>query len=107
MSYNRKWRETRMLILKRDDFTCAYCGQGASTVDHIVPLDHGGTDHETNLTAACANCNFSKKNKSAKEFIEKKYAKRFFDTPRHPQTPSMSLSPRNLGVFRQPENEEN
>ncbi|MDP9328026.1 MAG: HNH endonuclease [Actinomycetota bacterium] len=41
---------------------CAYCGSPATagnplTIDHIVPLVHGGTNRRENLTVACRRCN--------------------------------------------------
>ncbi len=39
---------------------CAYCGQPAGTVDHIIPTSAGGPDVTFNLTAACASCNSRK-----------------------------------------------
>ena len=77
MSYSTKYRELRKAILKRDDNTCAYCGQEATTVDHIIPISKGGVDHETNLVAACTTCNYGKKDRDAKQFAEKKYADRY------------------------------
>ena len=77
MSYSTKYKQLRKAILKRDDYTCAYCGQEATTVDHIIPISKGGVDHESNLTSACATCNYGKKDRDAKTFSEKKYAERF------------------------------
>jgi hypothetical protein len=61
----RKWRKLRELILKRDRFTCGYCGAPATTVDHIVSraeCKQRGiyADHPVNLIAACSDCNTSK-----------------------------------------------
>jgi 5-methylcytosine-specific restriction endonuclease McrA len=55
----RKWRETRLRILRRDAYRCHYCGQAANTVDHVIPKAKGGTDDPSNLVAACARCNYS------------------------------------------------
>ena len=71
MSYSTKYRELRKAILKRDDYTCSYCGQEATTVDHIIPISKGGVDHESNLTSACTTCNYGKKDRDAKQFAEK------------------------------------
>ena len=62
----RAWRELRLKILARDANTCAYCGAEAKHVDHIIPVAHGGTDDEENLTAACARCNLAKKEKEGR-----------------------------------------
>ena len=54
----------RFMILKRDAFTCQYCGQYAPNVvlhvDHKVPLCEGGTNDEANLITSCAACNRGK-----------------------------------------------
>lgn len=40
---------------------CAICGQpGADTIDHIIPIAHGGTNTPTNLQPAHRWCNGSK-----------------------------------------------
>ena len=46
-------------ILRRDNFTCQYCGKRTSllTIDHIKPRHAGGPHSWTNLVAACQNCN--------------------------------------------------
>lgn len=44
-------------IYERDDETCQYCGNGASSLDHLIPKVHGGTDRQHNLVAACGTCN--------------------------------------------------
>jgi hypothetical protein len=36
---------------------CHYCGDPATTVDHIVPKSVGGPSRRWNLTAACRDCN--------------------------------------------------
>lgn len=54
----------RFAILKRDNFTCRYCGMSAPTVrlevDHVIPVARGGSDHEDNLVTACYSCNRGK-----------------------------------------------
>lgn len=39
---------------------CAYCDRPATTVDHVLPLVRGGTNHEGNLAPCCRRCNGSK-----------------------------------------------
>lgn len=55
---------TRMEVLKRDRFTCSYCGHHPPDVllevDHIVPRAAGGSDDMANLITACADCNRGK-----------------------------------------------
>lgn len=55
----REWRKTRARILKASP-TCAYCGEPATEIDHLVPVAKGGTDHLDNLVSACRSCNRSK-----------------------------------------------
>ena len=58
-NYSLRWK-----ILKRDKFTCQYCGQHAPNVilhvDHRLPRAAGGSDHPDNLVTACAACNIGK-----------------------------------------------
>jgi len=58
-------KKMRFEILKRDKFTCQYCGRtpqdGAKLViDHIIPHSKGGKTILTNLTVSCADCNGGK-----------------------------------------------
>ncbi len=39
---------------------CAYCGQGATTADHLLPRATGGGDFGENLVPACRGCNSAK-----------------------------------------------
>jgi 5-methylcytosine-specific restriction endonuclease McrA len=54
------WRAKRERILIRDAFTCADCGRvtsgQAAHVDHIIPLEDGGTDADANLQTMCSSC---------------------------------------------------
>lgn len=57
-------RRLRFEILRRDNYTCRYCGASTPdvvlTVDHVVPIALGGDDDPRNLVAACADCNAGK-----------------------------------------------
>ena len=47
---------------------CLYCGNPATSVDHIVPLSRGG-DHELhNLRMICLRCNYAKRELTHDEF---------------------------------------
>lgn len=54
----------RYEVLRRDGFTCQYCGAKAPDVelqiDHVVPVSLGGDDHPSNLVASCVDCNIGK-----------------------------------------------
>jgi len=49
-------------ILRRDHFTCQYCGQNKKllTLDHVVPRRLGGEHSWNNLVTACTTCNHRK-----------------------------------------------
>ena len=47
-------------VLKRDSWTCAFCGDHANTVDHVLPRSRGGTDSWLNTVASFATCNHTK-----------------------------------------------
>ena len=66
-----QWKKTRKRIIARDQGICAYCGvEGATTVDHVVPVARGGDDSESNLVCACVSCNTSKGKKMPLGFFE-------------------------------------
>lgn len=55
----------RKRVLRRDRGLCVLCqAQGRATqaeeVDHIVPLEQGGTDDEANLQSVCRPCHRTK-----------------------------------------------
>lgn len=61
-AYGGKWASIRRRILDRDQHLCqiglANCTTTATCVDHITPLAWGGELYEeSNLRAACRNCN--------------------------------------------------
>lgn len=48
-------------VYKRDKNVCRKCGSGSNlTIDHIVPLAHGGSNKITNLQVLCFTCNQTK-----------------------------------------------
>jgi len=60
----------RFEVLRRDNFTCTYCGQKAPDVmlevDHIMPWSIVKEHKKENLTTACKGCNIGKSNKIIK-----------------------------------------
>lgn len=79
----RKWRENnpekakemlrrqsakrlrlRFDILRRDNFTCQYCGRKAPDVvlhiDHVLAKANGGINNVNNYITACSDCNIGK-----------------------------------------------
>lgn len=55
---------TRFLVMKRDRFTCVYCGahppQVQIEVDHFHPASRGGPADAANLVTSCHDCNRGK-----------------------------------------------
>lgn len=63
----------RKAIIERDKWTCYICGQICTpknvTLDHVIPLFHGGSHTADNLRVACYTCNCSKGTKLPHEFL--------------------------------------
>lgn len=61
--------ELRFTVLRRDNYTCRYCGAKAPDVqlevDHVVPASDGGSSTVDNLVTACLACNRGKGIRSA------------------------------------------
>lgn len=57
-------KKMRFEVLKRDKFTCQYCGKQSPDVvlhlDHIKPVSKGGKNTLLNLVTSCVDCNLGK-----------------------------------------------
>lgn len=57
-------KRLRYQVLRRDNYTCRYCGVYAPfaqlVVDHVMPRSRGGQDVMENLVTACDPCNSGK-----------------------------------------------
>ena len=59
---------SRRNIMRRDNFTCMYCGsKNDLTIDHVLPKSRGGKDVWENLTTACEKCNVKKGSRTPQE----------------------------------------
>lgn len=60
---------TKKNILRRDHYTCQYCGsrEGPMTIDHVIPKRLGGRDTWENLVCACLKCNNKKGDRTPEE----------------------------------------
>ncbi|ECC8734951.1 TPA: HNH endonuclease [Salmonella bongori] len=63
--YGSKWDIIRARILKRDQYLCQNhrrqkIAKKATSVDHIIPKAHGGTDDDSNLESLCWECHRAK-----------------------------------------------
>ena len=50
---------------------CAYCGEHADTLDHVIPRHKGGLTVRNNLVSCCRRCNGSKGANEVWEWYEK------------------------------------
>jgi 5-methylcytosine-specific restriction endonuclease McrA len=59
-------RYSKHNVFLRDGYECQYCGTDVSrktaTLDHVLPVSHGGKTTFENTTTACADCNANKGN---------------------------------------------
>jgi 5-methylcytosine-specific restriction endonuclease McrA len=62
----------RQRVKERFDGRCGYCGEKprALVIDHVIPVQSGGTNIESNLMPACASCNNYKMVWSLERFRE-------------------------------------
>lgn len=62
--------EVREYLLEKWGRKCAYCGATDTPleVEHITPKARGGSNHVSNLTLACHDCNQAKGSQTAAEF---------------------------------------
>lgn len=87
LSFNKK------NILKRDGYTCQYCGRNGSermTIDHVVPRYLGGKTIWENVVSACRACNTRKGNRTPQQA-----------GMRLPQKPSKPISALHLTIMAQ------
>lgn len=69
--YGRLWEIIRERVLQRDQYLCQNhrrqkIAKKATSVDHIIPKAHGGTDDDSNLESLCWECHRAK---TAREHI--------------------------------------
>lgn len=68
MSRSAIKKSVRFEVLKRDSFTCQYCGAQAPDVvleiDHISPVAGGGDNDIMNLITSCNPCNAGKSDRA-------------------------------------------
>jgi 5-methylcytosine-specific restriction endonuclease McrA len=59
-------RYSKHNVFLRDGYVCQYCGDDVArktaTLDHVLPVSHGGKTTFENTVCACASCNANKGN---------------------------------------------
>lgn len=62
---------SRMNVLSRDNFKCAYCGHKKKArelnYDHVVPRHLGGRTNWDNIVSSCYPCNSKKRNRTPEQ----------------------------------------
>jgi 5-methylcytosine-specific restriction endonuclease McrA len=62
---------SRRNIYRRDNFECQYCGHRPGlkhlSIDHVLPLSHGGKTSWDNCVVACVRCNTRKGNRTPEQ----------------------------------------
>jgi len=73
----KKTKQMTLLIQSRIGFPCPCCGEimvgdpdhpQYATIEHIIPLDHGGTNNPDNLDVICYSCNTARN--SVKQYFD-------------------------------------
>jgi len=68
---SRAYRKARLACLQMASYVCYYCGQDATTADHIIPIKFGGDPiSQENLVASCVSCNSRKGSRGQGVFLE-------------------------------------
>jgi 5-methylcytosine-specific restriction endonuclease McrA len=60
-----EYRRNRTILLINNPH-CYWCGQLATTADHLQPVARGGGNERENLVPACARCNYSRQAKGGR-----------------------------------------
>jgi 5-methylcytosine-specific restriction endonuclease McrA len=89
------WKKIRIQVLRRDAYTCAYCGDTANEVDHRIAKVKGGEDTLDNLVAACRRCNIQKKDQDEAVFLAQRSTPPAFRFKISPKGANQSKSVKN------------
>ena len=67
---SRAYRKARLACLQMAGYVCYYCGQDATTADHVIPIAAGGDPiDQSNLVASCVACNSKKGSRNQGAFL--------------------------------------
>jgi hypothetical protein len=61
----KRFRES---IYEEWDYECGYCGNPATSLDHIVPRFKSGSSNRNNLLPCCRRCNANKASSSMEQW---------------------------------------
>ena len=99
-AYRSRFRDK---VLARDNYTCAYCGQEADQVDHVIPISKAPelVINFDNAVASCRRCNISKGNRSQGVFLARTATPPVFSVCISPRTDITTQSGPCLGQPKQ------
>jgi hypothetical protein len=60
----------RQSIYEAWDYKCGYCGEEATSLDHVIPRFRSGHSNRNNLIPACKQCNINKASSRMEEWYE-------------------------------------
>jgi 5-methylcytosine-specific restriction endonuclease McrA len=69
-SFRKRFPTVALIVERRDDRRCVYCGATALSsgcplhFDHLDPKSRGGTDDPTNVVLSCRSCNSRRQHRS-------------------------------------------
>jgi 5-methylcytosine-specific restriction endonuclease McrA len=67
---SRAYRKARLACLQMAGYVCHYCGQDATTADHVIPIAAGGDPiDQSNLVSSCVSCNSKKGSRGQGAFL--------------------------------------
>jgi hypothetical protein len=70
----------RQSIYEAWDHKCGYCGDEATSLDHIVPRFKSGSSNRNNLMPACRRCNSNKASLNMEDWYSQQH---FYCPSRH------------------------
>ena len=73
VTLNRKGSKKlfREAIYEHWDYCCGYCGDRATSLDHIIPRFRSGPSNRNNLLPSCQRCNSNKGSQKLQSWYEK------------------------------------
>jgi 5-methylcytosine-specific restriction endonuclease McrA len=63
----KRFRES---IYQAWDYKCGYCGDAATSLDHVIPRFKSGSSNRHNLIPCCRRCNSNKGSSEMREWFQ-------------------------------------
>lgn len=90
---SRDYKAFRLKVLQRDQWSCFYCQQPATTVDHIIPISKAPdlVINYENAVACCQSCNSKKGSRNQASFLGGKATPPVFSSCPSPMQSKIAL----------------